>query len=145
MPITWKPSRTKPWPGVNGKDAKIYSYVYSFNGFAAKLSAAQVAALKADPEVQYVWADELNQLETDNSPDFLGLTAEGGLWDLDISGEDVIIGIIDTGIWPEHPSFSDQDDLIDRPGKSGKRSLAYGPPPADWYGQLPVWRAILSG
>jgi subtilisin family serine protease len=119
---------------VNGKDAKIYSYVYTFNGFAAKLSAAQVAGLSAQPDVVNVWADEIYQLETDNSPDFLGLNADGGLWDMGLTGEDVIIGVIDTGIWPEHPSFADQVDLADRPGESGKRTKVYGPPPAHWYG-----------
>ncbi len=128
-----KSQHDKALAKVNGKDAKIYSYVYSFNGFSAKLTGAQAAALGAQPDVLNVWEDEIYQLETDNSPGFLGLTAEGGLWE-GFSGEDVIIGVIDTGIWPEHPSFSDQIDLVDRPGESGKRTRAYGPPPADWYG-----------
>jgi subtilisin family serine protease len=119
---------------VGAKDNKIYSYGYSFNGFAALLTGVQAKALAAQSDVLTIWADELRQVETDNSPDFLGLTAEGGLWDLGFTGEDVIIGVIDTGIWPEHPSFSDQDDFADRPGESGKKTRVYGPPPADWYG-----------
>jgi subtilisin family serine protease len=119
-------------------DHKIYDYVYSLNGFAAVLTPAQAVALQANPEVAMVWADELHQPTTDNSPDFLGLTAEGGLWGelggFESAGEDVIVGVIDTGAWPEHPSFSDQIDLADRPGESGKRTLAYGPPPSDWHG-----------
>ena len=119
---------------VGAAKNKVYDYNFAFNGFAAVLTEAQAKALKARPDVLMVWQDELRQLETDNSPDFLGLTAEGGLWDTGYTGEDVIIGVIDTGAWPEHPSFSDQLDLSDAPGNSGKRSLAYGPPPADWYG-----------
>lgn len=117
---------------------KLYDYRFTFNGFAAVLTPGQAAAIAAMPEVVSVEPDEVRRLTTDNSPDFLGLTAEGGLWDQlggqGNAGEDVIIGVIDTGIWPEHPSFSDQVDLADRTGKSGKRTLAYGPPPDDWHG-----------
>jgi hypothetical protein len=118
--------------GAGGR--KIYDYRYSFNGFAAVLSPNEVAALAKSPDVLNVWVDERRQLATDASPDFLGLTAPGGLYEQGITGEDVVIGIIDTGIWPEHPSFSDQEDLADRPGESGKGTRAYGPPPADWHG-----------
>ncbi|MGD8852700.1 MAG: S8 family serine peptidase [Gammaproteobacteria bacterium] len=119
---------------VGASDKKVYSYSYTFNGFAAVLTSEQAASMAAQPGVVSVQPDVLRQLETDNTPDFLGLTAEGGLWDMGYEGEDVIIGVIDTGIWPEHPSFSDQEDLTDRPGNSGKRTRAYGSPPADWYG-----------
>ena len=113
---------------------KFYDYFYSFNGFAAVLTPAQAVAMAKLPDVVMLFLDELKFPVTDNSPDFLGLSAGGGLWDLGILGEDVIVGVIDTGIWPEHPSFSDQEDLVDRPGNSGERTLAYGSPPADWYG-----------
>jgi len=117
-----------------GGAEKVYDYHYTFNGFSALLTPAQAAALEQRTDVTAVWVDELRYPTTENSPDFLGLTADGGLWDMGYAGEDVIVGVIDTGIWPEHPSFSDQIDLVDRPGESGKRTRAYGPPPADWYG-----------
>ncbi|GJP39666.1 hypothetical protein CLOM_g24014 [Closterium sp. NIES-68] len=40
------------------------------------------------------------------------------------AGEDVVVGVIDSGIWPEHPSFSDTNS-----------SNAYGPPPSTWQGK----------
>ncbi|HSL43327.1 MAG TPA: S8 family serine peptidase [Anaerolineales bacterium] len=117
---------------------KLYDYNISFNGFAAKLTLAQAAALQARPDVLKVWADEARQIHTDNSPDFLGLTAEGGLWaelgGQGSAGEGIIIGVLDTGIWPEHPSFSDQADLSDCEGKSCRKTAVYSPPPADWHG-----------
>ena len=113
---------------------KFYDYFYSFNGFAAVLTPSQAVTMAKLPDVVMLFKDEFKFPVTDNSPEFLGLSTSGGLWESDILGEDVIIGVIDTGIWPEHPSFSDQIDLVDRPGNSGKRTLAYGPPPADWYG-----------
>jgi hypothetical protein len=118
-------------------DAKLYDYVYSLNGFAAVLSGAQATAISKLPSVMFVERDESRELETENSPDFLGLTEPGGLWSelggQSSAGEDVIVGIIDTGIWPEHPSFSDQADFADRPGNSGRALRVYDAP-TDWYG-----------
>jgi hypothetical protein len=115
-----------------GAGDKIYSYSYALNGFAAVLSAAQAEALRARDDVVRVWQDEIRQPTTDSTPDYLGL--RGSVWDVEGKGEDIIVGILDTGIWPEHPSFSDQYDFSFAPGDSGKRNLAYGPPPADWHG-----------
>jgi hypothetical protein len=123
---------------VGAKDNKIYSYRYSVNGFSALLTPAQAAVIAAMPGVTAVESDTWRQVTTDNSPTFLGLNAAGGLWDqlggVENAGEDIIVGVIDTGIWPEHPSFSDQFDFADRPGESGKDTRVYGPPPDDWYG-----------
>ncbi len=124
---------------VGARASKLYDYVFSFNGFAAELTATQAAAVAARSDVLNVWEDAARYPETDNTPDFLGLTADGGLWDQlggqGMAGEDIIIGVIDTGIWPEHPSFSDQLDLSDASGNSGKNNLAYGPPPSNWHGE----------
>ena len=93
---------------VGAANSKKYDYHYSFNGFAAELTAAQLADLKAQPEILNVWEDEEVFADTSTTPDFLGLTAEGGLWDMGYTGEDVIIGIVDSGIWPEAMSFTDR-------------------------------------
>jgi subtilisin family serine protease len=116
--------------------AKFYDYRYSLNGFAATLTAAQAAKLRATKGVMAVELDVLHRPTTDNSPQFLHLNDTGtGLWSQGIKGEDVIVGVVDTGIWPEHPSFSDQSDLADRSGDSAKRLRVYGPPPAYWHGR----------
>jgi subtilisin family serine protease len=84
--------------------------------------ADQVSSLYSLPGVEAVYADELQQLTTDNSPQFIGApTARSQLGGQESAGEGVIVGILDTGIWPEHPSFSDPDP-------SGKPYAA--PPPA---------------
>ena len=116
---------------VGGK--KVQSYKYSFNGFAAKMSLAQAKKMKSVDGVLAVQADELMTLDTATTPDFLGLTDGGGLWDqlggLGSAGEDVIIGIVDGGAWPESLSFTDRTGLNGNGKKGGKLD----------YQQIPGW------
>ena len=95
-----------------GGGKKLASYVYSFNGFAARLSAKKANALAIDKDVVSVSPDEIRFADTSSTPDFLGLTADGGIWDQlggpAWAGEGVIIGVIDSGIWPESLSFADR-------------------------------------
>ena len=97
---------------VGGYQNKLYSYRYTFNGFAARLSAVQADKLRGHPDVAGVWEDSTRYLETSDSPRFLGLLdKKGGLRaNLKLQGEDVVIGVIDSGIGPAHPSFVDTVD-----------------------------------
>ena len=114
-----------------GATEKVYSYCYSFNGFAAKLSPAQITALEGHADVVGIWRDELLQPHTDNSPSYLGLTGPQGPWRKGLTGEDVVIGVIDTGVWPEHPSFADVS--TPRFGDGGPL-IPYDDQPASWSG-----------
>jgi subtilisin family serine protease len=99
---------------------KTYGYAYSFNGFAAKLTSRQAADLRADPDVVQVEKTQEVMMDTATTVDFLGLKdTTGGLWTLGYKGEDVIIGILDSGIWPESASFSDRTrtNANDKDGK----------------------------
>lgn len=93
---------------------KIHSYTYALNGFAARLTPEEASALASEPEVAFVKRDELRTFATDNSPFFLGLPETGGPWAKRIRGDGVVVGVIDSGIWPEHPSFAD-DGSYDPP------------------------------
>ena len=106
--------------------SKVYNYSFAFNGFAARMSAADAEALKGNGEVLNVWKDEIRPLNTDASPTYIGLTEGGEAWSKGYTGEDVIIGSIDTGIWPEHPSFAD----VPTPKKGNKGpNIPYGTAP----------------
>jgi subtilisin family serine protease len=98
---------------------KIYDYTIALNGFAAPLTAAQAEKMAKQPGVALVQPDEMRYKTTDNSPTFLGLTAPGGAWLKGYNGEGVVVGVIDSGIWPEHPSFADDGSYAPLPGYEG--------------------------
>lgn len=88
---------------------RIYSYMYSMNGMAVRMTEAQATKAEHLPEVLHVWEDEIRPLATNFSPEFLGLfDRERGLrGPRGLDGEGVVIGVIDSGIVPEHPSLED--------------------------------------
>lgn len=96
--------------GLDGAD-KSYSYTTVFNGFAAELTAQQVNSLRKHPDVAYVWEDELRHADTVSTPDYLGMRGPDGVWQNEFGGPEnagagVVVGVVDTGIWPENPSFA---------------------------------------
>lgn len=95
---------------------KIYSYRFGLNGFAARMTAAQAHKLENIPEVLRVWEDEVRPLATNFSPGFLELfDNERGLRGPEsLDGDGVIIGFIDSGVYPEHPALKDTKEA-DRP------------------------------
>ena len=112
-------------------------YDVVFNGFSALLTDAEVRALKKNSGVAAISADNVLQLDTSYTPSFLGLDKAGGLWEQlggkGSSGEDIIIGIVDGGIWPENNSYADRVDDGGNPSHDGS-TLVYGAPPASWKG-----------
>ncbi|KAF7099473.1 hypothetical protein CFC21_101101 [Triticum aestivum] len=103
----------------------VYSYKHGFSGFAAMLTESQAEAIAKFPEVATVEPNIFHETHTTRSWDFLGLdhnqpAQQPGLLRKAKYGEDVIVGVIDTGIWPESRSFDDN---------------GYGPVPARWKGK----------
>jgi subtilisin family serine protease len=90
-----------------GDGEKVNEYTTALNGFSAVISQAEAQKLASRKDVALVIPDELRQPQTDASPAFLGLDRRGGAWNSGVTGEGVVVGVIDSGIWPEHPSFAD--------------------------------------
>jgi subtilisin family serine protease len=96
----------------------LYRYQYGLNGFAARMHVAQAHKLENLPDVLQVWEDEIRPLATNYSLEFLdlfddkvGLRGKPGL-----DGDGIVIGVIDSGIAPEHPALQDTREA-DRPSK----------------------------
>ncbi|KAH7430337.1 hypothetical protein KP509_09G094300 [Ceratopteris richardii] len=95
-------------------DGPIYSYDTTFKGFAVVLTEFQAEALRSTPGVASVQEDRKVHLQTTRTPEFMGLNHVYELHPAsDAVDNDVIIGLLDTGIWPESKSFS--DDHMSRP------------------------------
>lgn len=107
--------------------AKVADYTNALNGFSVTATAEQAQRLAKHSEVALVLKDERRQKAEDTAEaarqgadglgsirvganglyDFLGLTGRDQAWGQGLRGEGVTVGVIDTGIWPEHPSFAD--------------------------------------
>jgi subtilisin family serine protease len=94
----------------------LYNYRYALNGFAARMSPAIANKLKHMPEVLRVWQDEVRPLVTNHSASFLDLfNADSGLrGPEELDGDGIVVGVIDSGVYPEHPSLQDTRP-VDRP------------------------------
>lgn len=91
----------------------IFRYDVVLNGFALQLSPAEAARIRSLPGVRAVIPDRLEQPLTDTGPAFIGApeiwngNTPGGVGS---AGEGVVVGILDTGINFDHPSFADNAD-----------------------------------
>lgn len=106
----------------SGSSRLIHTYDTVFHGFSAKLSNSDAQKLLSLPGIVAVIPEQVRQIQTTRSPEFLGLKtsdAAGLLKESDF-GSDLVIGVLDTGIWPERKSFNDRD---------------LGAVPAKWKGQ----------
>lgn len=103
---------------------KIYDFTVATNGVVAQLSATQADKLAKTPGVLGLTLDRKVQPDTTASPHFLGLDAKHGLWSqlggAKNAGAGVVVGIVDSGIWPESAAFRGHTGI---------------PVPAGWAGQ----------
>jgi subtilisin family serine protease len=88
----------------------IFSYKLAFNGMAIKVTQQQALEISKIPGVLKVEKDQLYKLDTDTGPSLIGAPE---VWDgtaqesgVGTFGEGVVVGIIDSGINTDHPSFA---------------------------------------
>ncbi|XP_022766474.1 subtilisin-like protease SBT1.7 [Durio zibethinus] len=93
---------------VDDKEMLLYSYNHAMQGFSARLTPSQVSEIKKSPAHIAIHEERFGRLFTTHSPQFLGLKHSSGLWNASSYGEGVIIGMIDSGVWPESESFNEK-------------------------------------
>ncbi|ESR38183.1 hypothetical protein CICLE_v10029841mg, partial [Citrus x clementina] len=103
--------------GSSAENILVRSYKRSFNGFAAKLTDHEIQKLAGMKGVVSVFPSRTLQLHTTRSWDFMGFNES--ITQRRTVESDLIVGVIDTGIWPESESFSDE---------------GFGPAPKKWKG-----------
>ncbi|XP_012091179.1 cucumisin-like [Jatropha curcas] len=97
-----------------------HSFTRSFNGFVAELTEDEAQKIAGLDNVVSVFPSEVRTLDTTRSWDFLGFSQQVQRATLE---SDIIIGVFDSGIWPESESFNDE---------------GFGPPPSRWKGSCQV-------
>lgn len=101
--------------GFGSDYLKVHDFDACFDGMAVVLSDEQAAALKSNPLIRSMELDEIMYVSTTHSPDYMLLPIAGGAWNksggIHNAGEDIVIGVVDTGIYPDHPSFAADDGV----------------------------------
>ena len=85
-----------------------FQYKNVLNALAVAVSHEEALALTQLPGVSAVYPDSLREIETDVGPTLIGAPT---FWDGEFAhrGEGVIIGFLDSGVNPVHPSFAGVD------------------------------------
>ncbi|KAF8403248.1 hypothetical protein HHK36_011349 [Tetracentron sinense] len=99
------------------RESRIHSYGKSFSGFAARLLPHEAERLKETDSVVSVFPNTRRKLHTTRSWDFIGMPQR--LKRNTQIESNTIVGVFDTGIASDAPSFNDK---------------GYGPPPPKWKG-----------
>ncbi|KAK3019796.1 hypothetical protein RJ639_003783 [Escallonia herrerae] len=106
--------------GLNDQSRMVHMYRNVVSGFAARLSPEEVKAMEKKDGFVSARPQRTLSLHTTHTPNFLGLHQNLGFWKGSNYGKGVIIGLMDSGITPNHPSFSDD---------------GVPPPPRKWKGK----------
>uniref|UniRef100_A0A5B7A6B2 Putative subtilisin-like protease SBT1.7 n=1 Tax=Davidia involucrata TaxID=16924 RepID=A0A5B7A6B2_DAVIN len=114
---------------VSDAAAMLYSYNYVVHGYSARLTAEEAKSLEGRPGILSVLEEVRYELHTTRTPQFLGLDSSEAVFPESNSVSEVIIGVIDTGVWPEIKSFDD---------------TGLGPVPPTWKGECEVGKNFNS-
>ncbi|WRX30790.1 Peptidase S8/S53 domain - like 10 [Theobroma cacao] len=105
---------------VSDSASMLYAYEYVIHGYSTRLTTEEAETLRKQPGILSVLPEVRYELHTTRTPEFLGLGRSSDLFPTSNSMGEVIVGILDTGVWPELKSFDDSE---------------LGPIPAGWKGE----------
>uniref|UniRef100_A0A7N0SWR4 Cucumisin n=1 Tax=Kalanchoe fedtschenkoi TaxID=63787 RepID=A0A7N0SWR4_KALFE len=102
--------------GSDGANAVRYTFSRSFSGFVVHMTEEEKNAMSKMKGIVSIFPAEKKKLHTTRSWDFTGLPINAKRSKTE---SDVIVGVLDTGAWPESASFND---------------AGLSPPPLKWRG-----------
>ncbi|XP_027916224.1 subtilisin-like protease SBT1.2 [Vigna unguiculata] len=102
----------------------IYSYRNVISGFAATLTEEELREVEKKDGFISAHPERMLRRQTTHTPQFLGLQQQTGVWKESNFGKGVIVGVLDSGITLNHPSFSD---------------AGMPPPPPKWKGRCELY------
>ena len=105
---------------VSNSAEMLYTYDNAINGFSTSLTLEELQLLKIQTGILKVTPDQQYKLLTTRTPEFLGLDKIEKMFPTTNNNTDVVVGLLDTGVWPESKSFDD---------------TGYGPIPRSWKGR----------
>ncbi|KAF9621694.1 hypothetical protein IFM89_026587 [Coptis chinensis] len=115
---------------VSDSAEMLYTYTNVVHGFSTRLTPEQAESLEGLPGILSVLPEVVYQLHTTRTPEFLGLDRNiGGLVPESDSVSDVIVGVLDTGGWPESKSYDD---------------MGLGPVPSEWKGECELGKSFTA-
>ncbi|PON54258.1 Peptidase S8, subtilisin-related, partial [Parasponia andersonii] len=98
----------------------FYTYNHAIHGFATRLSEKEAELLKRRSGVLSIIPEVRYEAQTTRTPEFLGLENTAPFLPGSKILSDLVIGVLDTGVWPESPSYHDK---------------GLGPIPRSWKGE----------
>ncbi|KAJ7944494.1 subtilisin-like protease [Quillaja saponaria] len=104
---------------VSDSAEMLYTYNNAIHGFSTRLTAEEAQLLENQPGILSVLPELRYELHTTRTPEFLGLDRNADAFPESNAASDVIVGVLDTGVWPESKSYDD---------------TGFGPIPASWKG-----------
>lgn len=108
---------------VSDSAEMLYTYDNVIHGFSTQLTREEAESLERQPGILSVLPELKYELHTTRSPEFLGLDRSADLFPESDSASEVIVGVLDTGVWPESKSFDD---------------TGLGPVPSSWKGACEI-------
>ncbi|OEL35929.1 Subtilisin-like protease SBT1.7 [Dichanthelium oligosanthes] len=89
----------------------LYAYDTVLHGFSARLTPQEAEDLACVEGVLAVNPEARYELHTTRTPEFLGIAGAGGgaqgMFPQSGTAADVVVGVLDTGVWPESRSYDD--------------------------------------
>lgn len=114
--LQWYDSTLK---SVSDSADMLYTYNNIIHGYSTRLTAEEAQSLEKQPGIICVLPEVRYELHTTRTPEFLGLDRTETLFPTSNKVGEVIVGVLDTGVWPERKSFDD---------------AGLGPVPSGWKG-----------